>query len=1741
MRYLAQTIVDHITKEASGEGTFRFVLPSYPPHLLLQIGIDLEEQFSRVIDRRVRFDYGVAYELGQAWSASTDAGEREDFRQIRERGWYNEDNNLTSLRNQLRDTDRDDTLVTVVAGYDHIPDRASLLDFFHLDDNTIWNLCLRGSFESWVQDGFRDVLDPEDHETTIGSISDLLRTVYRQVPADLVQISSYLQGLDLSGIYTGSDAYALVLGDLSVFNLPPMLGLIRKRDRRALSRFLDRAQGFANYSMFLESSRRRSALQAIEAFRESEAYREPEERELLGELENLDELVAALECYVEERSEHDRQRLLTVDFVYLHEQVLGYKPPVTPRTTRTRPHTLRGLPPEVFLRAIWLTLREYSRKANGDQILPEEDLQGITVQSQQFRHDFGDRELAQEFLIKVLGGINELLESHISLGQEEGKQSIALRVLLSPSDDHEPSYPSSPRAEPRLQFTVVVDRASGGHFRREFHWMLPQNHQSRLLVNLYDWALDAFTQDGNGLYAYAVPYIPEIYMARDEDEVNRLVGVALSSPGRRTVNLLDAPGIDATDPVISSLFGLSLSFQKFLKSVSQEGFFHALETRYDELRHSYLGASRELLTYSDSSSLHGPLLKAFYIVDERLTTDSGWAWKSALDCAVVTPLHPAMLDMIRHQHTFLNESFCVEAAEALRVPGGRRFAERYWDRITELGEMERPVYGTLASQTSLDSTVRSYGYLHLVGNCTRPSTQISSRLLLDYDVDDENVSDTDIFRDSRASTLVRNTLLDYRKLHVHADDGISIGAYCGGEIQPVIAGIDAYLKQILQEREERPYGLQVTIFSSSRDDSSAMRWLNAWRERWQEAELSSSKRHYANCRISVAYRVVPSGETRERFARLLRDTPLDIMLFTDFIEATACRLEDVDVDDLPQEGYRQFPVLDMTCCAVTGGGKDARRERVVSHRRFALAAHHGEVMARIVRGNIPSGKRHMVISESDFHPWQPVIAAAHKSSAWVVCVDSSVDEELLRRNADESVIQREIIGFGTGVGAHGEDNYTVSTEQFRLNDIQRRVGTQIGERMGPWSVDTCERMAQSLVREASEISGLSIVKATGPSEYVRDYIAYATLRKLLRSDPDAFCDQLVSLDAFSHWFDDARQGTRPDLLRLRARIVDGYFDIEAQVIECKLAQWSEGHLTKARDQVAAGLALLVSQFRPRQLDETSGIDDRPDQRYWWMQMHRLLASRGSTSQPNYRYMLTALERLAEGFFTIRWQGAVVAFWTDSDRSSFQRETEWQLQIEREELSLAAFTSGDEMVRQICLEGFTQDLFEDAPSLIRELRRPEPLTVSPSPKSTEDIIDASNDDGKVVKIDNPPERADRSKEPDGDGESEPNQDITVPAKHIAEQVLLGHTLPGDREAFWEFGHPELPNRHILVFGASGTGKTYTIQAILCELAKLGQNSLIVDYTDGFTTNQMEAITRERLKPKQHLIRQQPLSINPFRQQSQYIDGMALDEAPSNTAERVAGVFAEVYQLGDQQKSVLYSAIRDGIRENGSELTLESLMGRIEERIEAGGPVASSAASVVSKVRPFVDMHPFGNEDQESWEAMYTDEESRCHVIQLAGFSRDTSRLITEFSLIDLYRYYRAQGDKDRPRVVVLDEIQNLDHRHNSPLAQLLTEGRKFGISLILATQILSGLSRDERDRLFQASHKLFFKPADTELRSFAQILEDTTGERSEMWIQRLSRLARGECYSIGPGKSEADGTLSTRRYTKIAIRSLEERF
>lgn len=369
----------------------------------------------------------------------------------------------------------------------------------------------------------------------------------------------------------------------------------------------------------------------------------------------------------------------------------------------------------------------------------------------------------------------------------------------------------------------------------------------------------------------------------------------------------------------------------------------------------------------------------------------------------------------------------------------------------------------------------------------------------------------------------------------------------------------------------------------------------------------------------------------------------------------------------------------------------------------------------------------------------------------------------------------------------------------------------------------------------------------------------------------------------------------------------------------------------------------------------------------------------------------------------------------------------------------------------------------------------------------------------------------------------------PSEDVSQsRVLIGSDLGGEGEVYWEYGSSQLANRHLIVFGRSGQGKTYCIQGILIELAKAKIKSLIIDYTNGFLPNHLEPEFNDFVNPKSSFLAQSPLGISPFRKQTQDFGGVMLEEKDHIIAARIASVFNQVYStIGEQQLATLTNVIENGVAQHGSKYNFTCMLDDLYEEGKTG-------ESLANKLSTMVKSNLFDENDHQGWGEIFGTTDTDVQVIQLASFSRDIMQIATEFILWDLYAYACANGNKNSPLPIVLDEVQNLDHSLESPLGKMLTEGRKYGLSLILATQTLSMLSKEEQDRIFQASHKLFFAPAETETQTYAKLLEQSIpGTDRKMWIKELSRLQKGECISVGLHMDNHEQVTHGAKVLKVA--------
>lgn len=371
---------------------------------------------------------------------------------------------------------------------------------------------------------------------------------------------------------------------------------------------------------------------------------------------------------------------------------------------------------------------------------------------------------------------------------------------------------------------------------------------------------------------------------------------------------------------------------------------------------------------------------------------------------------------------------------------------------------------------------------------------------------------------------------------------------------------------------------------------------------------------------------------------------------------------------------------------------------------------------------------------------------------------------------------------------------------------------------------------------------------------------------------------------------------------------------------------------------------------------------------------------------------------------------------------------------------------------------------------------------------------------------------------------PNLELVTPNVVSLEQVRLHLGSELNQDYYWEYGHPRLSNRHLLIGGRSGQGKTYFVQSLLLQLVEQNQSALVIDYSNSYTLSQLDETFVNRMGEKltERIVYHESFPLNPFKRREKEISGRKEPEKIVEVARRVAAVFASVYRgLGDQQKNAIYMATKNGIEKYGEDMRMELLIEELEN-LETSSK--STIQSVISRLTQMVDMDPFDYESDNDWSKIF--ESNGVTVIQLEGYDQDEiKKLLAEFILWDLW-YYSLSGSKDKPMPVILDEAQNLSFRDDSPSAKILREGRKFGWSAWFATQSFSNFDKEELAILDNAGTKIYFAPADSELK----VIANRIGTIS---LDDLRSLKKAHCLAVGQFKI-SDTELSNQEFHHVQV-------
>ncbi|WP_020160012.1 ATP-binding protein [Methylobacter marinus] len=1367
--------------------------------------------------------------------------------------------------------------------------------------------------------------------------------------------------------------------------------------------------------------------------------------------------------------------------------------------------------------------------------------------------------------------------SKVSFGTSRSRPHVKLRIELEYAPGEEPEEDDEDDSSDQ-----EIETTNKCAFRKAVVWTFEPTQPERVRFQYAQSVLSKWPQETSGhwvLPAFRLPVIEmtALYFAADEDEANRLVSQALSE--MHLVNLLSGFNSQSVDgKVRDSVRQLVFSYRAWLETYVKKGYYAANTAYFPGLAKAYRNLSETLLdnTLLGSAEVLRRFYKAFLLVDDKMHPNADY-----LSSAVAWGLTPAVMELTEGSVCFLRDSFPEILCELALGHNG----QTAFDALLRLTKIHRPLAGLVVEMDghkTLSAEIKSHGLLHCLGKPSDVEKSLAVQTLLREEEIDDDDDIADLLISNEEASVVKQVLKDYVRFYPFANDGLRILALHVDELAAVLSGVGQFLQGYLKEcSEEWPaFHCTVTVYSTSSSPMVTENRLAAWRDQ----SLESSRERGRPLRLSIAHRYAPN---RESMIELLRQEALlyDVAFLFQFLEGG---LVGEIKTALPfQFDYNPLNISRFPICEYPRPIQKEdvyRRQSQLSNRRLSIQTRHADLSARLLQPQNTDGD-HLIFGRIDYHPWQPVVEALHQKSQWVACIDPFVDKYMLCGN--ESQTRRKIVGFASGLGDYGELNLSVSTEQDTLSRLTELVQGQLDDLLPLQTPGQLEAMAAQVVGEAEAIIGLSSLHAVvGEGEKIREVVGFAAIQRAL-AKPSAAMNQLLPIDAILHWFADSEVTRRPDLLSVSLSLREDDLPlVEAVVIECKFGQQNPVHLEKASEQVRAGLSHLTQLFAPNRADIGRMKFDR---RYWWAQLQRAITSRCliNLSDSDRDKLDRALEYLAEGYFEIAWHAAIFTFWTDEPGPEavlqalpLQADTLTRPFKAPEGFSIWHLALGYQGLAKLFATQSPASLFslEDRPSIrvSAEISIPVNETGSGKGQTSAHDIQTHDDEASVL---NPPSNLEISKNNDSIELESQNEYVdtstsddtvpfgTEPSHHeqmatadtnassptqptaypvaggyqsefvtqmiapVPERLLIGTRNNGDL-VYWHYGHPQLNNRHLLIFGASGSGKTYGIQCLLAEMAVKSLHSLIIDYTDGFLPQQTESRFREITQPENHLVITNKLPLNPFRRQRRLIDPSMpiIEETPYQVACRVASIFSSIFDtMGDQQFASLTRALEAGIENTG--FTLDAL----PDRLRAEG---SYGESLANKLEPLIKSKPFREEADSAWNKMLTAPDRWVQVMQLSGLSREIQKLVTEFALWDLYDYACSNGSQYLPIPIVLDEIQNLDHRSDSPIDKMLREGRKFGLSLILATQTTSQFNQEQRDRLFQAGHKLFFKPADTEIARFAELLSQKGNVSKNEWGQRLASLQKGQCWSLGPVLS-SNGNLSEKAQL-VSITSLEDR-
>ena len=311
----------------------------------------------------------------------------------------------------------------------------------------------------------------------------------------------------------------------------------------------------------------------------------------------------------------------------------------------------------------------------------------------------------------------------------------------------------------------------------------------------------------------------------------------------------------------------------------------------------------------------------------------------------------------------------------------------------------------------------------------------------------------------------------------------------------------------------------------------------------------------------------------------------------------------------------------------------------------------------------------------------------------------------------------------------------------------------------------------------------------------------------------------------------------------------------------------------------------------------------------------------------------------------------------------------------------------------------------------------------------------------------------------------------------------------------------PNRHTLIWGDSGYGKSYYCYRIVETEYGMHRKILILDFSGSYDKHEIHKAG----------LQIPHITWNPYRNPFFWRMTVNSDE---EFVSKIVDTLVNIMNIGSYfQRKLLIEAVQMQVRQhrmfNFRDFfhTLEKLYAK-KDLTDACADELTNMERLLNRFFPYRDLDTIHIKQGKS-----SDKSSMSHlcILQLSEYPENPRKFLTLLFSELVWLESKNRNSQNKFDTILFDEFQFLPLNSGSALAHFLREGRKLGVGLVLSSQFISTYSQEELETLLQVSNILIFHPNDRDLKFSAKILDY---QHPNLWVPLLEKLEIGQAILKG---------------------------